>query len=220
MKPSPATLPTEPARTVALPANRYLAFASIALLGALLDLWTKHQVFLWRGIPQLDHEWWIVENYFGVETAMNPGALFGLGAGWSMFFAALSIVAVVGILAWLFYAKAASDLWLTLILACITAGILGNLYDRLGLGFTDSMREQYVAAGYPPDYIARQEHSVRDWILLRWRTKQRTWPNFNIADMLLVGGATALVIRSFQTPDGAKSSEGGSQNSSVGSRHP
>jgi signal peptidase II len=189
-------------RAESLPLNRYLVYFSIAISGCLLDLWTKHAVFQWRGIEGAKPPWWIIEGYFGFETAMNPGALFGIGAGFSMLFAVLSIVAAVGILAWLFYGKAARDWWLTIALACVTAGIFGNLYDRLGYGFTDDMREQYVAARADPEFIATREHAVRDWILFQWPTEAKAykWPNFNIADMLLVCGASALVWRSFQKP--------------------
>jgi signal peptidase II len=185
-----------------LPANRYLTFFAIAIGGCLLDLWTKHAVFQWRGIEGRKPAWWIVEGYFGLETAMNPGALFGIGAGWSLLFAGLSIVAAVGILTWLFYGKAARDWWLTIALACVTAGIFGNLYDRVGLGFTQSMREQYVAGRFKPEFIATRENAVRDWILFQWPAEPEPykWPNFNIADMLLVGGAGTLVWRSFQKP--------------------
>jgi len=183
-----------------LPLNRYAIYGAIVIAGTALDLWTKHAVFQWRGIPQMDNEWWIVENYVGIETAMNPGALFGIGAGWSMLFAGLSVAAAIGIVIWLFYKRAARDLWLTIALAGVTAGILGNLYDRLGFGLTDDLRQQYVAAGMTEEYIEVQETSVRDWILLRWQTREYQWPNFNIADMMLVCGAVALVIRSFQKP--------------------
>ena len=43
---------------------------------------------------------------------------------------------------------------------------------------------------------------VRDWVLLRYRTgaDEYTWPNFNIADALLVAGAILLGIYSFLYP--------------------
>ena len=191
---------SQPPMSEATLLGRVALYLLIVAVGTALDLWSKHAVFQWRGIPRPDNEWWIIENYFGIESAMNPGALFGIGAGWSTLFAGLSIAAAIGIVAWLFIGKAARDLWLTIALAAITAGIFGNLYDRLGYGMTDDLRQQYVAAGYPEEFIAVQETSVRDWILLRWKTKENTWPNFNIADMLLVCGAASLVVRSFQKP--------------------
>ena len=56
-----------------------------------------------------------------------------MGQGFWLLFAALSIAAAVGILVWLFAAGAARDWLLTVALAIVTIGILGNLYDRLGL---------------------------------------------------------------------------------------
>ncbi len=48
-------------------------------------------------------------------------------------FALLSVGAVAGILWWLFWAGAARQWILTAALGSITGGVLGNLYDRLGL---------------------------------------------------------------------------------------
>ena len=76
---------------------------------------------------------WLWDNVFGLTTSLNEGALFGIGQGRVALFAALSIVALIGILYWLFVAGAAEDLLLTVALGPVTAGILGNLYDRLGL---------------------------------------------------------------------------------------
>ena len=44
----------------------------------------------------------------------------------------LSVAAAVGILWWLFWAGAARQWLLTVALGGVTAGMLGNLYDRLG----------------------------------------------------------------------------------------
>jgi signal peptidase II len=40
---------------------------------------------------------------------------------------------------------------------------------------------------------------VRDWILVQWSNQWR-WPNFNIADSLLVVGAIALVWHATRSP--------------------
>ncbi len=44
---------------------------------------------------------WMIENYVGVQTAVNEGALFGMGAGFGSLFALLSVLAGAGILVWL-----------------------------------------------------------------------------------------------------------------------
>ncbi len=186
---------TECLDSLTIPKNRYVIFFSLAVVGCAVDLLTKHWIFQWRGTPQLGQPrnvWWIWEGYFGIETALNPGALFGMGEGFGVFFAILSIAAAVGILVWLFWFQAARDLLLTIALGCVTGGIGGNLYDRLGL-----WHDGNVPKGY--------EHAVRDWILFRY--EGYTWPNFNIADSLLVSGAVLLAWHGFFQKDASPNPE-------------
>jgi len=152
----------------------------------LADLLTKQWVFQWRGLPQANHEWWIWEPYVGIETAVNTGALFGMGGGYGRFFSVLSILAGLGILVWLFWMGAARDRWLTIALSLVMGGVLGNLYDRLGGWWQPGMPEAWRTG-------------VRDWILLRYGSY--TWPNFNVADSLLVCGAAMLLLHAFVTEE-------------------
>jgi signal peptidase II len=168
-----------------VPTNRYVAFFSLALVGFAADWITKQIMFSWLGLPQQDKYFWIIEGYVGFQTAVNRGALFGMGEGFWWVFSILSVVAAIGIVVWLFYYRAAHDWLLTLALGSVMAGIFGNLYDRLGL---------WDASGLPPEF----EHGVRDWILFRYQ--QYTWPNFNIADCLLVCGACLLVLHAWRGP--------------------
>jgi signal peptidase II len=183
-----------------VPLRRYLLFLTVAVGGCALDLLTKHWVFHWRGMPAHwegmpgdwqgsplpQPEWWIWEDYFGIQTSVNAGALFGLGHGYAGVFALLSIVAAIGIVLWVFRYGAGRDLWLTMALACVMAGIVGNLYDRLGL---------WQAPGTP----AVWPKLVRDWILVRYHG--HTWPNFNVADSLLVCGSGLLLWHGFSRHD-------------------
>jgi len=166
----------------AVPANRYLVFFSVAIVGCLIDLATKRLVFGWLGMPCQQSTYWVWSNVFGFQTSLNEGALFGLGQGMVWLFTALSIAAAAGILYWLFWAGAARDWLLTIALGCVTAGILGNLYDRLGL-WNDGNGETILA--------------VRDWILVM--IGRFHWPNFNIADSLLVCGAGLLIRHALRT---------------------
>ena len=164
------------------PRRRIVVFAVVSTVGCAADLLTKQSVFQWRGLPRPHNEWWLWEPYIGVETAVNVGALFGMGAGFGYVFAVLSIAAAIGIVIWLFGYGAASDRWLTIALSLVMGGIIGNLYDRLGLWWNPEM---------PPEWRS----GVRDWILFRYGNF--TWPNFNIADSLLVSGAVMLLIHAF-----------------------
>lgn len=162
-----------------------LIFATIALFGSVLDITTKNWIFSWRGLPGVSEEpWWLVTDYVGIETAVNIGALFGLGAGYGWLFALLSIVAAIAIYVWMFVLGGSQSRWLTVAMGAVLAGIIGNLYDRLGLW-------------YEPGMPAEWKSGVRDWILFRYR--DYVWPNFNLADSFLVCGACMLAWYSFRS---------------------
>jgi signal peptidase II len=179
--------------------QRGVLFGALTVLGTAIDLWTKEQTFRLKGLPGEQEPTWWIENcwggYAGIETAINQGALFGLGQGYGWLFALVSIVAITGMILWLFVGKACESLWLTITMGLIAGGILGNLYDRLNMH------------GLPGPFAG----GVRDWVLLRYRSgaDEYTWPNFNIADALLVAGAILLGIYSFLYPthDGKESPE-------------
>lgn len=190
--PNPAEVPSLP-NNCPLPKNRLITFASLAVLGAVLDLWTKQYVFEWRGLPGHSDVRWVINEHLGIQTAVNTGAVFGLGAGQGLLFALLSIVAGIGIVVWLFGFKAAHSLWLTTALGLVGGGIIGNLYDRLGIWWQE---------GYPIEW----KSGVRDWILVRFEGVPffDPWPNFNVADSLLVVGAGMLLVQSFLADPAAK----------------
>jgi signal peptidase II len=171
-----------------VPGSRLILFLSLAIIGGVADLWSKSFIFNWRGLPGDKDIWWVVEGYLGIETAVNIGAVFGLGAGKGTIFATFSIIAAIGICIWLFWFKAAASLWLTTALGLVSGGIIGNLYDRLGLWWVDEQ-----------GYFVEWQSGVRDWILFQVPGVPflDPWPNFNIADSLLVVGAGMLLYQSF-----------------------
>ena len=116
----------------ALPRSRYVVFFALAVAGCVVDLVTKSWVFsrpeLHGGVPD-----WLWTGHVGVQLSLNEGALWGMGQGKVWLFAALSATAAAAIPVWLFWFRAARDLWLTVALGLVMGGVLGNLYDRLGL---------------------------------------------------------------------------------------
>ncbi|MBT4013108.1 MAG: signal peptidase II [Planctomycetaceae bacterium] len=187
-------------------------FASIAIVGLAFDLWSKSYMFSKLGLPgkQPFKIWWIIEDFFGFQTAVNQGALFGIGQGKSSYFAMFSGVALLAIAFWFIKSEGWKSRWLTVCLAAVTAGILGNLYDRLGLWHpTGILGDLYDYLGLwrpvgmnglPTDTFAADysnfTYGVRDFILFTYQG--HIWPNFNIADCLLVCGAIMLGISSFR----------------------
>ena len=174
----------------AVPRSRVVLFALLASGGCLLDLLAKHWVFDWLGMPG-GRTWWIWDGVFGFQTSLNEGALFGFGQGKTFVFATLSLIAAIGMVYWLFVAGAAVDRLLTVSLGVISGGILGNLYDRLGWpGLTWHHPSPLHAQGDPV-------YAVRDWILVMIGPYH--WPNFNVADSLLVCGAILLAFQALKS---------------------
>ncbi len=173
-----------------MPVNRYVLFFLLAAGGLAADLITKSQVFKHHFDPldsSVSH-WWI-DGVFGIQTSFNGGALFGIFQGGSFWLAALSLVALSAILIWMFGFKLARSPYLTVALGLITGGILGNLYDRMGFG-------------YVPLHPQETMYHVRDWIHFRLEGVPffNPWPNFNIADSLLVTGAIMLFFYALLVP--------------------
>lgn len=133
----------------------------------------------------------LVSDVLTLETNLNEGALFGMGQGMGLVFAGVSVAAIVGILAVLRRPAMRGDTSLVLALALITGGIIGNLYDRLGL---PGLRWHA-----PPDRAGEPVMAVRDWIHFRLEGII-DWPIFNLADTWLVIGATLLVLVSLRPP--------------------
>ena len=168
--------------------QRIAWFCLLALVGSALDLWTKHLVF---SSPRCFHgdEWWLWDGHIGIQKSLNEGALFGMGQGKVWVFAFFSVVAAIAIPLWLFRFRAASDFWLTTAMGAILGGVIGNFYDRVGL---PGMKWDQ----FNPQRAGETVHAVRDWILFQ-ASDRWVWPNFNIADSLLVVGAIFLILRSF-----------------------
>jgi signal peptidase II len=166
-------------------------FAIISSIGLAADLLTKHWVFQALGMPgeykaltnpELNAVYWVVPDIAGFQTSLNLGALFGIGQGQTTILVVLSFVFLVGILVYILI-WAWQSFFLSCVLGMITAGICGNLYDRLGwhgLVYPDF----HPSAGDPI-------YAVRDWIFCMIGTF--AWPNFNIADSLLVCSVILLL---------------------------
>lgn len=178
----------------AAPWSRAVLFFCLAGAVAGWDLYSKSVVFRDlgpAGVSEWQQQWFSGNVQFELRTNFNYGALWGVGQGYAWLFASLSVLAIVGILYWLFLAGGARSLWLTIALGFIMGGTLGNLYDRLGLhGFRHSNGEAVYA--------------VRDFLYFRF-FQSFDWAIFNFADSFLVTGAIMLVLHTYQ-PENAPAS--------------
>lgn len=178
-----------------IPLSRHALFWALTALGCGADLWSKSYMF---SQPDLRAHAvrWVWEGHAGFQLSLNEGALFGMGQGRVWIFAVCAFAAAAAIPCWLFLFGAARDRAVTIALGCILGGVLGNLYDRVGL---PGLQWQ--------DWDVNREgpvHAVRDFILVvrHWPPRGRfdVWPNFNIADALLVCGAISLFVISWRRP--------------------
>ena len=117
-----------------------------------------------------------VTSFFNLVHVLNPGAAFSFLAGaggWQRWFFLAIVLAVSAWLVLQLYSplRKLEGLSYSLILG----GALGNAFDR-------AVRGQVI------DYL--------DFHLRGWH-----WPAFNIADMVIVGGAITLVLASLMSGD-------------------
>lgn len=128
--PAELATPAMSAPAIGRPALRSVAaharLWTVAVLGLALDLWSKDWAF--RTLAQGGHRP-LVPYLLEFHTTLNPGALFGFGAGHTEVFLIASLLAL-GLVLWMFSHSPAKS-WLThLALAALLAGALGNMYDR------------------------------------------------------------------------------------------
>lgn len=111
----------------------------------------------------------------------NMGAAFSFlsdAGGWQRwFFAAVSLVVSVVLVVWLYRLPARQTLLATA-LALVLGGAIGNLWDRVVLGY------------------------VIDFIDFHYQSHH--WPAFNVADAAITLGAALLILESFLAPKQSK----------------
>jgi signal peptidase II len=141
------------------------------------------------------------------EWVLNPGAVFGIGAGNRWLFVGVSVLAI-GFLTYLFAAAGRRQWGYQIILGMLLAGVLGNLYDRVMYAHVRDMFRmlpgwswpgEWSVMGYPDNLRGRE---VFPYV-------------FNVADVLLCVGVTLMLAHALvcdvllakkPSPDGATAS--------------
>ncbi len=155
---------TGEARVMATGQLRWLALTA-AVIG--LDQWSKRAV---EGALQM-YEAHYYLPVFNLVRAHNRGAAFSMfdsASGWQRWaFSGLAAVVSVSLTIWLSRLERRANL-LAAALALILAGALGNVIDRLRLGY------------------------VIDFLQVHWR--EHYFPAFNVADSAITIGAGLLLL--------------------------
>jgi signal peptidase II len=122
-------VPSVPAET-ALPAPHWRSFGAIVLLVLGLDQLTK--AWLVAGLAP-GHSLSVLGDWLRLVHGQNTGALFGLFRDSAAGFAVVSVVVIAAIL-W-YESRAGGSGYLSLTLGLLLGGALGNLADRVRLGY-------------------------------------------------------------------------------------
>lgn len=209
-----ATPAHEPWSMTHLPSHMRLWLVTAVGLG--IDLWSKEWAFstLNPEEPRV-----LIHNFLSFQLSLNPGALFGIGAGFAPIFVGASVLALLFVL--YLFANAGASRWsMHMALGLVLGGALGNLYDRAtqeayvayssrGRDIGILVREtktHVVIADFPKggrervvprsdDGRSGRQPVVRDFIRIDARLAGYSlWPwIFNIADALLVVGVILLL---------------------------
>ena len=135
--------------------------AVAALVIVVLDQATKRVITDWLGPGRSEHRWGIAEPVLALEYGENTGAAFGLLQGYGSLLTLLSLVVLVGLLTYYLRVDQRSATLVTSV-GLLTGGAIGNLADRLRLGY------------------------VVDFIVVG------SWPTFNLADSAISVGVVLL----------------------------
>ncbi len=202
---------------IAHPAS-HVRLWSVAIAGLAADLWTKEWAF--REMAPNETRL-LVKNLASLHLSLNPGALFGLGAGMAPIFVGASVLALMFVL--YLFANSTTSRWsMHLALGLVLAGAIGNLYDRITQAayvayYPDSARvigklvEQddttvtlgdFPTGANPRKYKASADPRsglqpvVRDFIRIEAKVAGfALWPwIFNVADAFLVVGVAVLLL--------------------------
>lgn len=143
---------------------------AVVLFDQLTKWWASSALALHEPIP--------VAPFFNLTLMHNTGAAFSFlaqGGGWQRwFFVTVALVVSAAIVVWLRRLDREQRL-LALSLALVLGGAIGNVIDRIALGYVVDFIELHYAG---------------------WH-----WPAFNLADSAITVGAVLLVIDALRNGD-------------------
>lgn len=117
----------------------------------------------------------IITRLFDLRYVQNTGAAWGMLAGRQFFLIAFSLLALVALFGW--YRRMFSHLpagWLTL--GLLSGGIIGNLIDRIWLGYVVDYLDFYLGTAHFPVFNIADAAictGVGLYILTQWLADRR-----------------------------------------------
>jgi len=151
----------------------YLLFIGLALIILLLD-----QVSKWMVVTHIEaHQTLsVIPGFFSLVLVKNRGMAFGIfsqtRSGFYYYFLLSTTIGAIGVILFSFFWIKSSKKWLTVGLSLILGGAVGNLVDRLRLGYVIDFL----------DFFLKGYH----------------WPAFNVADSAVTVGTFWLLFNIIQ----------------------
>jgi signal peptidase II len=160
--PLPQKRPDENAVDFPSALRRYAPLILVAAMVFVVDQWTKASISAYvdahGGTP-----FEVLGGKVLIDLVHNTGAAFGLFPNQTILFVVVAVVIVTALIV-SYRRLARGPIWLRIGLGLVLGGALGNLSDRVRLGY------------------------VIDFVDVRW------WPVFNLADSCIVAGVLILIL--------------------------
>ena len=146
--------------------KKYIYAASIFIISLALDIITKNLVVEHIALHERIN---VFGSFVQLTLTYNRGGLFGILQGYQNFFLIVSLIVLIFLVLFFIFEKNKSQIF-CISIALITSGAAGNILDRI--------------SGKP---------GVVDFIYIGSDNFFR-WPAFNVADAVIVMGASLLLI--------------------------
>lgn len=185
-----------------------LPWFAVAAAALTADLWTKHIVFYPAGLDPTAEGRVIgtVCSWWRTVIAYNPGATFGLGAGFGPWVLAIGVSGVIVWLARTLWTAPGEERVKCFALSIIIGGAVGNLYDRALRPFVEADTHPGVRDFL--DWYVPEGTALANW--LNEHNVKTHWYTFNVADALIVSGVVLLAwkILREKPPEESAAAEG------------
>lgn len=184
-------------------------FAFVCGLGLFADLFTKWITFehsstklfnvvvkrqiggepdRWAVLGGEEHAIVAIPKLLHFHATVNEGAVFGIGQGQQTLFVIVSVAAIAFLMYLVTRTRSRFEI---ILLGCLLAGVLGNMYDRIRYQYVRDMILALPDVSWPGTWTLPITHYPGT-------AERLVFPYiFNVADCLLVCGVAVLLIRSF-----------------------
>jgi len=172
--------------------GKYLLLAIVALAVVILDQVTKVLAIAYLKplaveMNPADRAVSVIDGFFRLVYAENTGAAFsllaGLPAGARVPLFGLVTLLALGFMFWLYRKLTEDQRLMALSLSLLFGGAIGNLIDRVRLGYVVDFVQWYITF--------RERWDLKLFVI---EPGEKRWPTFNVADAAITVGIALLIL--------------------------